>query len=143
MSYTYNVTKTLKRSHVALSPNVTSNSSWIWSFLTSQVFEERQKRLLSEVEAERSDGDSRAQRLRQELRRLEQDWHCGNGGVFFFQRCCFSFKENSSTHLQKPKAKPCPCIFNTVNTATTKKHRPIWNRLKMAGCRRSQLQCSY
>ena len=62
---------------------------------------------------------------------------------FFLQRCCFSFKENSSTHLQKPKTKPCPCIFNTVNTATTKKHRPIWNRLKMAGCRRSQLQCSY
>lgn len=54
----------------------------------SQVFEERQKRLLAEVEAERSDGDSRAQRLRQELRRLEQDWHSGNGeteygGIFF------------------------------------------------------------
>lgn len=44
---------------------------------TSQVFEERQKRLLSEVEAERHDGCERLQRLRQELRRVEQEWHQG------------------------------------------------------------------
>ena len=50
---------------------------YVHSSTASQVFEERQKRLLAEVEAERSDGDSRAQRLRQELRRLEQDWHWG------------------------------------------------------------------
>ena len=37
-----------------------------------EVFEERQKRLLSEVAAERSEGDQRVQRLRQELRRMEQ-----------------------------------------------------------------------
>ncbi|CAK9029324.1 unnamed protein product, partial [Durusdinium trenchii] len=37
------------------------------------VFEEWQRRLVAEVEAERSEGDQRAQRLRQELRRLEQD----------------------------------------------------------------------
>lgn len=39
----------------------------------SEVFEERQKRLLSEVEAERHDGCERMQRLRQELRRVEQE----------------------------------------------------------------------
>ena len=81
---------------------VTSNSSWIFrhSSTASQVFEERQKRLLSEVEAERSDGDSRAQRLRQELRRLEQDrvrWR------FFSPESCFSFNENSSTTYKNQK----------------------------------------
>eukprot|EP00913_Durusdinium_trenchii_P028934 g27129.t1 len=43
------------------------------------VFEEWQRRLVAEVEAERSEGDQRAQRLRQELRRLEQDKGGGSG----------------------------------------------------------------
>lgn len=47
----------------------------------AQVFEERQKRLLSEVEAERHDGCERLQRLRQELRRVEQEWHQGGTRV--------------------------------------------------------------
>jgi hypothetical protein len=51
--------------------------SSLFPFRQRQIeVEERQKRLLSEVAAERSEGDQRVQRLRQELRRMEQ---VGNG----------------------------------------------------------------
>ena len=38
-----------------------------------EVWEERQRRVASELDAERGESDQRAHRLRQELRRMEQD----------------------------------------------------------------------
>ena len=46
---------------------------------TVGVHEERAKRLGADVEAERADGDARVQRLRAEVRRLEQDAGLGFG----------------------------------------------------------------
>ena len=51
----------------------------------TKVFEERQKRFVTEVEAERLDGDQRVQRLRNELRRMEQAHMGKNVRIIIFQ----------------------------------------------------------